>query len=180
MSTLLSYLSPPTPPPCYFLPNRPAAADSPNTAVNRLPPAAANSVTKSFSTPQTNSSPKNTAAALFNSPKADSECSVGPLVDLSDAPKVAPASSPPVLEPVSPPSANGDSPQNPCESVKAPSSTQSKDLQVDGQSNDARCAPCSDSTTSTQNEYEHLRFLYCSLLFWSFHEGCHVLGELHP
>ncbi|XP_014824356.1 PREDICTED: neural cell adhesion molecule 1-like isoform X7 [Poecilia mexicana] len=129
----------------------PAAADSPNTAVNRLPPAAANSVTESFSTPQTNSS-KNTAAALSNSPKADSECSVGPLVDLSDAPKVAPASSPPVLEPVSPPPANGDRPQNPCESVRAPSSTQSKDLQVDGQSNDARCAPCSDSTTSTQND----------------------------
>ncbi|XP_014902405.1 neural cell adhesion molecule 1-A-like, partial [Poecilia latipinna] len=130
----------------------PAAADSPNTAVNRLPPAASNSVTESFSTPQTNSSPKNTAAALSNSPKADSECSVGPLVDLSDAPKVAPASSPPVLEPVSPPPANGDRPQNPCESVRAPSSTQSKDLQVDGQSNDARCAPCSDSTTSTQND----------------------------
>uniref|UniRef100_A0A3P9PMP2 Neural cell adhesion molecule 1a n=1 Tax=Poecilia reticulata TaxID=8081 RepID=A0A3P9PMP2_POERE len=128
----------------------PAAADSPNTAVNQLPPAAANSVTGSVSTPQTNSSPKNTAAALSHSPKA--ECSVGPLVDLSDAPKVAPASSPPVLEPVSPPSTNGDRLQNPCESVRTPSSTQSKDLQVDGQSNDARCAPCSDSTTSTQND----------------------------
>ncbi|XP_054902913.1 neural cell adhesion molecule 1a isoform X2 [Poeciliopsis prolifica] len=129
----------------------PAAADSPNTAVNRLPPAAANSVTESFSTPQTNSSPKNTTASLSNSPKADSKCSVGSLVDLSDTSKVAPASIPPVLEPVSPAPANDDRPQNPCESVKAPSSTQSKDLPVDGQSNDARCAPCSDSTTSTQN-----------------------------
>ncbi|KAM4727345.1 neural cell adhesion molecule 1a isoform 3-T3 [Anableps anableps] len=130
----------------------PAAADFPNTAVNLLPSTAGNSVTESFNTPQTNSYPKNATVALSNSPKADSECSVGPLVDLSDTPKIAPASSPPVLESVSPPSVNADRPQNQCESVKIPSNTHSKDLPVDGQSNDARCAPCSSSTTSTQND----------------------------
>ncbi|MEQ2265236.1 hypothetical protein XENORESO_004226 [Xenotaenia resolanae] len=158
----------------------PAAADSSNTVVNSLPSTAANSVTESFSTLQTNpsrenmkSSPKITTAALSNSTKADPECRVGPLVDLSDTPKVAPPSSPPVLDPVSPASANVDGPQSHCESVKAPSSTQSKDLQVDGPSKDTRNATCPDSTTSTQNEYEHLCFLYCSLLFWSSHECCH-------
>ncbi|KAM4547318.1 neural cell adhesion molecule 1a isoform 3-T3 [Fundulus diaphanus] len=137
----------------------PAAADSPNTVVNLLPSTAANSVTESFSTPQTNpsrenttSSPTNTAAALSNSPEADPECNVGPLVDLSDTPKAAPASSLPVLEPVSPPCANANGPQSQRESVNAPGSAQSKDLQVDGPSKDASNSPCSDSTTSAQND----------------------------
>uniref|UniRef100_A0A3Q2CLD5 Neural cell adhesion molecule 1a n=1 Tax=Cyprinodon variegatus TaxID=28743 RepID=A0A3Q2CLD5_CYPVA len=131
----------------------PAAADSPHPVVNVLPSTAANSVTESLSTPQTNPSdlkpsPKNTTEALSSSPKADPECNVGPLVDLSDTPKQPPASSPPVLEPVSPPSANADGPQSQCESVKAPNSTQSKDSQVDGSSKDTSNAPCSDSTSS--------------------------------
>ncbi|XP_047235162.1 neural cell adhesion molecule 1a isoform X5 [Girardinichthys multiradiatus] len=137
----------------------PAAADSSNTVVNSLPSTAANSVTESFSTLQTNlsrenmkSSPKITTAALSNSTKADPECRVWPLVDLSDTPKVAAPSSPPVLDPVSPASANVDGPQSHCESVKAPSSTQSKDLQVDGPSKDTRNATCPDSTTSSQND----------------------------
>uniref|UniRef100_A0A3Q2GDU4 Neural cell adhesion molecule 1a n=1 Tax=Cyprinodon variegatus TaxID=28743 RepID=A0A3Q2GDU4_CYPVA len=135
----------------------PAAADSPHPVVNVLPSTAANSVTESLSTPQTNPSdlkpsPKNTTEALSSSPKADPECNVGPLVDLSDTPKQPPASSPPVLEPVSPPSANADGPQSQCESVKAPNSTQSKDSQVDGSSKDTSNAPCSDSTSSGQND----------------------------
>uniref|UniRef100_A0A3Q2VH93 Neural cell adhesion molecule 1a n=1 Tax=Haplochromis burtoni TaxID=8153 RepID=A0A3Q2VH93_HAPBU len=42
------------------------------------------------------------------------------------------------------------------DSVKAPDSTQNKDSQVDGPTKDVPNAPCTDSTTPAQNEYEHL------------------------
>uniref|UniRef100_A0A3P9BW43 Neural cell adhesion molecule 1a n=1 Tax=Maylandia zebra TaxID=106582 RepID=A0A3P9BW43_9CICH len=45
---------------------------------------------------------------------------------------------------------------DPRDSVKAPDSTQNKDSQVDGPTKDVPNAPCTDSTTPAQNEYEHL------------------------
>uniref|UniRef100_A0A3B4FWD3 Neural cell adhesion molecule 1-like n=1 Tax=Pundamilia nyererei TaxID=303518 RepID=A0A3B4FWD3_9CICH len=45
---------------------------------------------------------------------------------------------------------------DPQDSVKAPDSTQNKDSQVDGPTKDVPNAPCTDSTTPAQNEYEHL------------------------
>lgn len=146
--------------------------------VNLLSSTAANSVTESFSTAQsspaserttltTNTSsptqvahakshPKNSPTA--NSHKSNPQPDVGPLVDLSDTPKVAASSDPTPLvsELVSPPSANADGPQSPRDSVKAPDSTQNKDSQVDGPTKDVPNAPCTDSTTPAQNEYEHL------------------------
>ncbi|XP_028277285.1 LOW QUALITY PROTEIN: neural cell adhesion molecule 1-like [Parambassis ranga] len=148
----------------------PAAADTPSMAVNLLPSTAANS--ESFSTAQSspasecttlttsassptkvapaNSSPK-TAASL----KANTQPDVGPLVDLSDTPNVAPSSSnptPPVSEPVSQASASPDGPQSQSDSVKAPDSSQSQDLRVDGPAKEATNAQCADSTTPAQND----------------------------
>ncbi|XP_041863956.1 neural cell adhesion molecule 1a isoform X4 [Melanotaenia boesemani] len=152
----------------------PAAADTTPMVVNLLPSTAANSVTESLSTAQsspasesttltistssptkaapTKSSPKNSSHS--NSLKADPQPNVGPLVDLSDTPKVAPSSiqTPLVLDAVSPPSANVDGPQSRCDSEKAPDSTQSKDLQVASQTKDAPSALCTDSTTPAQND----------------------------
>ncbi|XP_051793295.1 neural cell adhesion molecule 1-like isoform X2 [Acanthochromis polyacanthus] len=140
----------------------PAAADTAPLVVKLPPSAAVNSVTESFSTAHSSpasesttlttsassptkatpaqSSPKNT------SPKTNPQPEVGPLVDLSDTPKVAPSSNPtpPVSEP---PSANADGPQGRGDSVKAPDSSQSQDSQVDGPAKDAPNAPCTDSTS---------------------------------
>jgi len=181
---------------CYPPSNRPAAADTTPMVVNLLPSTTANSVTESLSTAQsspasesttltistssptkvapTKSSPKNSTAPHPNSLKADPQPNVGPLVDLSDTPKVAPSSiqTPLVIDSVAPPSANADGPQSKCDSVKAPDSTQSKDLQVDGPTKDAPNALCTDSTTPAQNEYEHLRFciswIFTSILITSY------------
>ncbi|XP_005458526.1 neural cell adhesion molecule 1a isoform X5 [Oreochromis niloticus] len=152
----------------------PAAADTTPMVVNLLSSTAANSVTESFSMAQsspaserttltTNTSsptqvahakshPKNSPTA--NSLKANPQPDVGPLVDLSDTPKVAASSDPTPLvsELVSPPSANADGPQSQRDSVKAPDSTQSKDSQVDGPTKDVPNAPCTDSTTPAQND----------------------------
>uniref|UniRef100_A0A3B4WMS9 Neural cell adhesion molecule 1a n=1 Tax=Seriola lalandi dorsalis TaxID=1841481 RepID=A0A3B4WMS9_SERLL len=154
----------------------PAAADTTSTVVNLLPSTATNSVTESFSTAHSSpasesttlttsassptkvappkSSPQNSPVAQSSSLKANPQPDVGPLVDLSDTPKAPPSSNPipPVSEPVSPPSANADGPQSQSEPVKAPDSTQSKDLQVDGPAEDAPNAPCADSTTPAQND----------------------------
>ncbi|XP_008277329.1 neural cell adhesion molecule 1a [Stegastes partitus] len=133
----------------------PAAADTTSMVVNLLPSTAVNSVTESFSTAQSTtpakSSPKNSPAAPSSAPNTNTQPEVGPLVDLSDTPKVAPSSNPtpPVSEP---PSANADGPQSQCDSVKSPDSSQSKDLQVDGPAKDAPNAPCTDSTTPAQND----------------------------
>uniref|UniRef100_A0A8C4EHY6 Neural cell adhesion molecule 1a n=1 Tax=Dicentrarchus labrax TaxID=13489 RepID=A0A8C4EHY6_DICLA len=132
----------------------PAAADTTSTVVNLLPSTATNSVAESFSTAQSSpasesttltasassptkaapakSSPKNSPAAQSSLPKANTQPDVGPLVDLSDTPKVTPSSNPTPLvsEPVSPPSANADGPQCQSDPVKAPDSTQNKDLQL--------------------------------------------------
>uniref|UniRef100_UPI0037E71F53 neural cell adhesion molecule 1-like n=1 Tax=Semicossyphus pulcher TaxID=241346 RepID=UPI0037E71F53 len=148
----------------------PAAADTTTTVVNLLPSTATNSVAESFSTAQSSpasesttlttsvssptkaapakSSPKNSPAAPS---KANTQPEVGPLVDLSDTPKVAPSSkpTPSVSEP---PSANADGPQSQPDPVKAPDSTQNKDLQVDGPAKDAPNAPCTDSTTPAQTD----------------------------
>ncbi|KAM4544745.1 neural cell adhesion molecule 1a isoform 3-T3 [Odontesthes bonariensis] len=154
----------------------PAAADTTPMVVNLLPSTTANSVTESLSTAQsspasesttltistssptkvapTKSSPKNSTAPHPSSLKADPQPNVGPLVDLSDTPKVGPSSlqTPLVIDSVTPPSANADGPQSKCDSVKAPDSTQSKDLQVDGPPKDAPNALCTDSTTPAQND----------------------------
>ncbi|XP_044077703.1 neural cell adhesion molecule 1a isoform X4 [Siniperca chuatsi] len=154
----------------------PAAADTTSTVVNLLPSTATNSVAESFSTAQSSPasesttlttsassptkaapakfSPKNSPAAQSSSLKANTQPDVGPLVDLSDTPKVPPSSNPtsPVSEPVSPPSANADGPQSQRDPVKAPDSTQNKDLQVDGPTKDAHNTLCTDSTTPAQND----------------------------
>ncbi|XP_041657635.1 neural cell adhesion molecule 1a isoform X3 [Cheilinus undulatus] len=150
----------------------PAAADT-TTVVNLLPSTATNSVAESFSTAQSSpasesttlttsaSSPTKAAPAKSspqNSPaapsKANTQPEVGPLVDLSDTPKAPPSSNPtpPVSEPVSPPSANADGQQSQPEPVKAPSTTQSQELQVDGPAKDAPNVPCTDSTTPAQTD----------------------------
>uniref|UniRef100_A0A3Q1FC76 Neural cell adhesion molecule 1a n=1 Tax=Acanthochromis polyacanthus TaxID=80966 RepID=A0A3Q1FC76_9TELE len=145
----------------------PAAADTAPLVVKLPPSAAVNSVTESFSTAHSSpasesttlttsassptkatpaqSSPKNT------SPKTNPQPEVGPLVDLSDTPKVAPSSNPtpPVSEP---PSANADGPQGRGDSVKAPDSSQSQDSQVDGPAKDVPNAPCTDSTSPPDDE----------------------------
>ncbi|XP_040907141.1 neural cell adhesion molecule 1a [Toxotes jaculatrix] len=154
----------------------PAAADTTSTVVNLLPSTATNSVTESFSTAHSSpasesttlttsassptkvapakSSPQNSPVAQSSSLKSNTQPDVGPLVDLSDTPKVPTSSNPepPVSEPVSPPSANADGPQSQCDPVKAPESTQNKELQVDGPTKDAPNALCTDSTTPAQND----------------------------
>ncbi|XP_034539537.1 neural cell adhesion molecule 1-like [Notolabrus celidotus] len=151
----------------------PAAADTTTPVVNLLPSTASNSVAESFSTAQsspasesttlTNSASSPTKAAPTksspkNSPadpsKANTQPEVGPLVDLSDTPKVAPSSNPtaPVSEPVSPPSTNADGPQSQQDPVKAPDSAQNKDLQVDGPAKDAPNATCTASTAPAQTD----------------------------
>ncbi|KAI3373960.1 hypothetical protein L3Q82_022526 [Scortum barcoo] len=149
----------------------PAAADTTSTVVNLLPSTATNSVAEGFSTAQsspasesttlttsasspTKAAPKNSPATKPSSLKANTQPDVGPLVDLSDSPKVPPSSNPtpPVSERVSPPSANADGPQSQCDPVKAPDSTQSKDLQVDGPAKDEPSALSTDSTTPAQND----------------------------
>ncbi|KAM7397548.1 hypothetical protein PAMA_005719 [Pampus argenteus] len=160
----------------------PAAADTTSTVVNLLPSTTTNSVGESFSTAQSSpasecttlttsassptkatpakSSPKNSPAAQSSALKAHTQPDVGPLVDLSDTPKAPPSSkpTPPVSEPVSPPSANADGPQNQRDPVKAPESSQNKDLEVDGPTEDAPNVLSTDSTTPAQNEYEHFHF----------------------
>ncbi|XP_018544798.1 neural cell adhesion molecule 1a isoform X4 [Lates calcarifer] len=154
----------------------PAAADTTSTVVNLLPSTATNSVTESFSTAHSSpasestmlttsassptkvapakSSPQNSPVAQSSSVKANTQPDVGPLVDLSDTPKVPHSSNPipPVSGPVSLPSANADGLQSQCDPVKAPDSTQNKDLQVDGPAKDAPNALCTDSTTPAQND----------------------------
>uniref|UniRef100_A0A7N8XKY2 Neural cell adhesion molecule 1a n=1 Tax=Mastacembelus armatus TaxID=205130 RepID=A0A7N8XKY2_9TELE len=160
----------------------PAAADTTSTVVNLFPSTATNSVTESFSTAQsspasesttltisassptkvapTKSSPQNSPVAQSGLLKDNTQPDVGPLVDLSDTPKVPPLSNPslPISEPVSPPPANVDGPQSHCDPVKAPDSIQNKDLQVDGPTKDVPSALCTDSTAPAQNEYEHIHF----------------------
>ncbi|XP_068457206.1 neural cell adhesion molecule 1a isoform X1 [Clinocottus analis] len=152
----------------------PAAADTTSTVVNLLPSTATNSVAESFSTAQSSpasesttlttsaasptkaapakASPKNSPAAHSSPLNANTQPEVGPLVDLSDTPKAPPSSkpAPPVSEPVG--SANADGPQSQCDTVKAPDSTQNKDLQVDGPAKDAPNALCTDSTTPAHND----------------------------
>ncbi|XP_042355320.1 neural cell adhesion molecule 1a isoform X1 [Plectropomus leopardus] len=148
----------------------PAAADTTSTVVNLLPSTATNSVAESFSTAQsspasesttlttsasspTKAAPKKSPAAQSSSLNANTQSDVGPLVDLSDTPKVPPSNPAlPVSEPVSPPSANADGPQSQRDPVKAPDSTQSKDLQVDGPTKEAPNALCTDSSTPAQND----------------------------
>ncbi|XP_028450618.1 neural cell adhesion molecule 1a isoform X10 [Perca flavescens] len=151
----------------------PAAADTTSTVVNLLPCTATNSVAESFSTAQSspasesttlttsassptkaapaNSSPKNSPSAQSSSLNANTQPDVGPLVDLSDTPKV-PSPTPLVSEPVSPPSTNADGPQSQRDPVKAPDSTQNKDSQVDGPTKDAPNILCTGSTTPAQND----------------------------
>ncbi|XP_069395766.1 neural cell adhesion molecule 1a isoform X2 [Paralichthys olivaceus] len=153
-----------------------AAADTTSPAANLLPATATNSVTEIFSTAHSSpasesttittsassptkaapprSSPKNSPVAQSGSLKANTQPDVGPLVDLSDSPKVPPSSNPTpaVSEAVSSPSANADGPQSQSDPVKAPDSSQSKDSQVDGPSKDSPNAPCTDSTTPAQND----------------------------
>ncbi|XP_031164131.1 neural cell adhesion molecule 1a isoform X17 [Sander lucioperca] len=151
----------------------PAAADTTSTVVNLLPCTATNSVAESFSTAQSspasesttlttsassptkaapaNSSPKNSPAAQSSSLNANTQPDVGPLVDLSDTPKV-PNPNPLASEPVSPPSTNADGPQSQRDPVKAPDSTQNKDSQVDGPTKDAPNILCAGSTTPAQND----------------------------
>nr|XP_046267050.1 neural cell adhesion molecule 1a isoform X1 [Scatophagus argus] len=151
----------------------PAAADTTSPVVNLLPSTATNSVAESFSTAQSSpasestaltasassptkaapakSSPQNRPAAQSSSLKANTQPDVGPLVDLSDTPKVPPSSNPAPSEPASPPSANADGPQSQRDPVKAPDSTQNKDL-VDDLTKDVPNAPCTDSTTPAQND----------------------------
>ncbi|XP_030602962.1 neural cell adhesion molecule 1a isoform X2 [Archocentrus centrarchus] len=154
----------------------PAAADTTPMVANLLSSTAANSVAGSFSTVQsspasvrttltTNTSsptkvapaksyPKTCPTANSSSLKANPQPDVGPLVDLSDPPKVATSSNPTPLESelVSPHSANADGPQSQRDSVKAPESTQNKDLQVDDPAKDVPNALCTDSTTPAQND----------------------------
>ncbi|XP_026184883.1 neural cell adhesion molecule 1a isoform X1 [Mastacembelus armatus] len=154
----------------------PAAADTTSTVVNLFPSTATNSVTESFSTAQsspasesttltisassptkvapTKSSPQNSPVAQSGLLKDNTQPDVGPLVDLSDTPKVPPLSNPslPISEPVSPPPANVDGPQSHCDPVKAPDSIQNKDLQVDGPTKDVPSALCTDSTAPAQND----------------------------
>lgn len=159
-----------------FPPNRPAAADTTSTVVN-FPPAATNSVTESFSTAQSSPASESTSVTTSsakvapvksaprninqtNSLKANAQPQVGPLVDLSETPK-DPSLSEPTLAapgPVSPPSANEDGPQRQCDATKAPDSIHSKDLEVDGPTKDVPTAPCTESATPGQNEYEHYLF----------------------
>ncbi|XP_058484342.1 neural cell adhesion molecule 1a isoform X2 [Solea solea] len=138
-----------------------AAADAASVAVNLPPCTATNSVPESFSTAHsspvsesttltTSVSSPTTAAPPTSSPqKPNSQPDVGPLVDLSDAPKV-PNPVPPVSEPVSSPSAKADGTQSQSDAVKAPDSSQNKDLQVDGPSKDPPNAP--STTTTAQND----------------------------
>uniref|UniRef100_A0A7N6A211 Neural cell adhesion molecule 1a n=1 Tax=Anabas testudineus TaxID=64144 RepID=A0A7N6A211_ANATE len=156
----------------------PAAADTTSTVVN-FPSTTTNSVTESFSTAQSSpasesttltssstkvapakSSSQNSPVDQSSSRKANTQPEVGPLVDLSDTPKVPSLSSPtpPVSEPIRPPCANADGPQSQCDPVKAPESIQNKDLRVDGPTKDVPNALCTDSTTPAQNEYEHYLF----------------------
>ncbi|XP_027129202.1 neural cell adhesion molecule 1a isoform X10 [Larimichthys crocea] len=152
----------------------PAAADTTSTVVNLLPSTATNSVAESFSTAQSSpasesttlttsassptkaapakSSPKNSPAVQSSSLKANTQPDVGPLVDLSDTPKVPPSSNPTPSEPVSLPSTNAEGPQSQRDPVKAPDNTQNKDLQVDGPTKDAPIVLCTDSTTPAQND----------------------------
>ncbi|KAM9332340.1 neural cell adhesion molecule 1a isoform 2-T2 [Pholidichthys leucotaenia] len=154
----------------------PAAADTTPMVVNSLSSAVANSAADSFSTAQSSPASESTTLTTSTSTpakappaKSDSQNSpaanpvslnaraqpdVGPLVDLSETPKVAPLSnpSPPVSDAVSPPSANADGPQSQLDSVKAPGSAQNKDLLVDGPTKDAPGAPSTDSTAPTQND----------------------------
>ncbi|XP_049449001.1 neural cell adhesion molecule 1a isoform X2 [Epinephelus fuscoguttatus] len=151
----------------------PAAADTTSTVVNLLPSTATNSVAESFSTAQSSpasesttlttsassptkaapakSPPKNSPAAQSSLLNANTQSDVGPLVDLSDTPKV-PNPAPPVSEPISPPSASADGPKSQRDPVKAPDSTLSKDLQVDGPAKEAPSALCTDSSTPAQND----------------------------
>uniref|UniRef100_A0A7N8XY72 Neural cell adhesion molecule 1a n=1 Tax=Mastacembelus armatus TaxID=205130 RepID=A0A7N8XY72_9TELE len=163
-------------------PNETTRTTSPAQVVNLFPSTATNSVTESFSTAQsspasesttltisassptkvapTKSSPQNSPVAQSGLLKDNTQPDVGPLVDLSDTPKVPPLSNPslPISEPVSPPPANVDGPQSHCDPVKAPDSIQNKDLQVDGPTKDVPSALCTDSTAPAQNEYEHIHF----------------------
>ncbi|XP_026227934.1 neural cell adhesion molecule 1a isoform X3 [Anabas testudineus] len=150
----------------------PAAADTTSTVVN-FPSTTTNSVTESFSTAQSSpasesttltssstkvapakSSSQNSPVDQSSSRKANTQPEVGPLVDLSDTPKVPSLSSPtpPVSEPIRPPCANADGPQSQCDPVKAPESIQNKDLRVDGPTKDVPNALCTDSTTPAQND----------------------------
>ncbi|XP_049896172.1 neural cell adhesion molecule 1a isoform X2 [Epinephelus moara] len=149
----------------------PAAADTTSTVVNLLPSTATNSVAESFSTAQSSpasesttlttsassptkaapakSPPQNSPAAQSSLLNANTQSDVGPLVDLSDTPKV-PNPAPPVS--ISPPSASADGPKSQRDPVKAPDSTLSKDLQVDGPAKEVPNALCTDSSTPAQND----------------------------
>ncbi|XP_067347779.1 neural cell adhesion molecule 1a isoform X3 [Channa argus] len=150
----------------------PAAADTTSTVIN-FPSTATNSVAESFSTAQ--SSPASESTTLTTSPtkvtpatscpqnnpvdqssslKASTQPDVGPLVDLSETPKVPPLSNPtlPASVPVRPPSSNADGPKSQCDPVKALDNIHNKDLKVDGPAKDVPSALCTDSTASAQND----------------------------
>eukprot|EP00063_Salmo_salar_P018013 XP_013992848.1 PREDICTED: neural cell adhesion molecule 1-like isoform X11 [Salmo salar] len=113
-------------------------------------------------------SPKSTPAPIPQSstpkpstpaPQRAAQSDVAPLVDLSEAPKATPSSDPkpptptapsskPVKVPSNPPSATADAaPQSQPESVQSPSATssQNKDLQIDGLAKDVFDAPSKGS-----------------------------------
>lgn len=151
----------------HFLPappsrqNRPASADSASPVVNLLPSTAANSVAESFSTAQSSPASDSTALTATASsptqaaPKAgpaaqpsslaavDTQPDVGPLVDLSDTPKVAPSAT-------LTPSDSAERPQN--QGGPVGDTSQSADSQVEGPAEDAPKAP---PTAPAQTEYEH-------------------------
>ncbi|XP_055370415.1 neural cell adhesion molecule 1a isoform X3 [Betta splendens] len=146
----------------------PAAADTTSTVVN-FPSTATNSVAESFSTAQSSpasestsvttsstkaapagASPQNSPVGQTNSLKANAQPDIGPLVDLSEAPKDPSLSKPTLAAPeaVGPPSANEDGPQSQCDPAKAPDSIHSKDLEVDGPTKDVP----TESATPAQND----------------------------
>nr|XP_040036336.1 neural cell adhesion molecule 1a isoform X3 [Gasterosteus aculeatus aculeatus] len=148
----------------------PAAADATSPVVNLLPSTATNSVAGSVSAAQSSPAsdggvltakapPRNSPAAARSGPlNANAQPDVGPLVDLSDAPKAPPSSDPTPLvpEPLSPAPASAEGPQSQRDPVKAPSSSssssQNKDSQVDGPAEDAPSVLCTDPTAPAHND----------------------------
>ncbi|KAM8900097.1 neural cell adhesion molecule 1a isoform 2-T2 [Spinachia spinachia] len=131
----------------------PAAADATSPVVNLLPSTAPNSVAGASESPPKaappKASPQDSHAAQAAPPNTNGQPDVGPLVDLSDAPKAPPSSGPP---PLSAPSANADGPQSRRDPVTAPDSSRNKDSQVGGPAQDAPKVLCTDSTTPAHND----------------------------
>ncbi|XP_061596335.1 neural cell adhesion molecule 1a isoform X4 [Cololabis saira] len=149
----------------------PAAAEAAPPVVNLLPSATLNSVTESVSTTQSSPASESTALTISTSSptkatpassppktaphsssiKSNPQPAVGALVDVSDTSNAVPPSTQTSVS-VSPTLASADGPQSKSEPVKAPDSTQSTDLQVDGPTEDAPKAPCTDPTAPVHND----------------------------